>query len=426
MMRVWVLLSIGLFIGLMAFGQQSEYYLVANFREVPGAVVTDKGEQRTTFFGSIGFRVVSTEKGLLLYLFDFNLVSPGVPTGKGNSGLISLRMSGGFDKPMPYDPRSGLVSWEFPMILHYELIDRIKGFKPAGTEGEMDMFIPFTEEMKGKLTTRFPEPLPAKVAKAGKTNVDLDLISDLGSGVLELIREIRITIHGLGIDWNPVRPAQVLKIQPVFIGTGPTDPNRTGSAWDTLMANAHNLWNRCGSVRCIQFQINNPIYLNKPAYKVLESKDEARALLAEVDVPDAVEVFVVERMTFACDWGGGACYSPGTAAAKIVTCDQQLAVPDPCPCSCWRYCPSGCGFCMECRTGAVNQYHLAHELGHALNLDHPGGNDLAESSRCSVMIASGFCADNPDRQSAKNCRNASNPLLYWRISLCTGRPDIMD
>ncbi|MCS7240738.1 MAG: hypothetical protein NZ651_05800 [Candidatus Bipolaricaulota bacterium] len=419
---VWLVISV--FISLTAFSQQgAEYYLTGNFKEIFGTVVTDKGEQRGEFFGTIGFRVVPGEKGLALYLVEFNLVSKGVPTEKGDSGLLSLRLFDLFEKPLSYDPRSGRASAEFQMVLHYELIDRVKGFRRAEGKGELDLFPSFTEEMKGKASIRFPEAL--QVAETGGTTADLDLTLELSTAVLGSIRKISL-VGRVRVDWTRLRqPAQVLKIQPVFIGTGPTDPNRTGVAFNTLMTRASELWSRCGTVRCLKFEVNNPIYLNKPAYKVLESETEAASLRAEVSVADAVEIFVVERMTFACSWGGGACFSAGTASAKIVTCDQQLNVPAPCPCP--SFCPATCPPCPPCQTGAVNSYHLAHELGHALNLDHPGQPyGLAAVTVGSNMEPSGFCCDNPNVQSAKNCRNASNPLLYWGTALCFGRPDIMD
>lgn len=415
-----MLTIIGVFIGLTAFGQQgAEYYLTGNFKELPGTVTTDKGEQRTSFFGAIGFRVVQSEKGLLLYLIEFNLVSKGIPTEKGDSGLVSLRLFDDFEKPLSYDPRSGRASSELHMVLHYELIDRVKGFRRGEMKGEMDLFPSFTEEMKGRLLVRFPEAMQA--AEKGSISLDLDLTLELSAAVLGSLRKISLTTL-VRVDWTRLRsPALVLKIQPVFIGTGPTDPNRTGTAFNTLMTYASQLWSRCGTVRCIKFEVNNPIYLNKPAYKVLDSETEADNLRAEVNVADAVEVFVVDRMTFVCAWGGGACFSSGTAAAKIVTCDQQLAVPTPCPCP--DFCPSTCPPCPPCQTGRVNLYHLAHELGHALDLHHP---PHSSSTAGSNMEPSGFCCDNPNVQSAKNCRNASNPLLYWGSALCFGSPDIKD
>jgi len=166
MKYVWVLLVIGLSAGLTALGQKPpEYYLTGNFKEAPGIVATDKGDQQTNFFGSIGFRVVPTEKGLLIYLFNFNLISRGVPTQKGDTGLLSLRLLEALEKPMTYDPRSGRASGEFQMVLHYELIDRAKGFRSVETKGETDLFASFTEEMKGKMIARFPDR-PMQVLQA--------------------------------------------------------------------------------------------------------------------------------------------------------------------------------------------------------------------------------------------------------------------
>jgi len=76
----------------------------------------------------------------------------------------------------------------------------------------------------------------------------------------------------------------------------------------------------------------------------------------------------------------------------------------------------------------VNHYHLAHELGHALGLGHPGTSsaDLVAGTSSSNMEPSGFCCDNPDVQSVHNCRSVANPLLFWRSSICRGASDIRD
>lgn len=425
--RMWMFAAVGVLAALAAFGQQPlEYYLTGNLREVPGTVTTDKGDQRTTFFGSIGFRVVPTEKGLLFYLIDFNLISKGVLTSQGESGVLGVSLAVDPQPPSIYDPKTGRASWEFRAILHYELIDRVKGFRKVEVKGENDAFVPFTERLKGKLSGRFPEAL--KVADKGSTTFDGEIVFDLTDAELGVVRRITLAARFV-IDWTRLRaPAQFLKIQPVFIGTGPADPTATGTAFPTLMARAHELWNKCGTVRCIRFVVNTPIYLNKPAYRVLDSDAEITRLLAEVSEADAVEVFVVERLA-TCDLigGGGACWFPGTASAKIVTSDQQLSVPCPCPVACRTFCPcGGCGT-SPATCGAVNYYHLAHELGHALNLDHPGRPyGLADVTAGSNMEPSGFCCDNPNIQSAKNCRNAANPLLYWGTALCVGKPDILD
>lgn len=431
--KVLVLLLVAFLVAVPVFGQKQvaplvplrlvQYQLTANLEDAQGTVMTEKGEDRAEFFGSMAFRVVpGGEKGVSLYLSKLNLVSKGVGTPRGDSGLLSLSLLTEDQMRVEYDPRSGRFGTAAPLKFHYELIDRIRGFRQAEGKGEADLFAPYTEVMIAELSGRFSEPLEAR--DEGKVSADVEMMLKLTSPVLGVIQEVRLYAKLVFQWWHLLKPAEFLKIQPVFIGYGSTDPNRTGTAFDTLMNRCIELWNRCGSVRCIKFAVNTPIYINNSAYKVLDSSAEATSLRAEVNVADAVEVFVVDHMvtSVACSWGGGACWGSGTASAKVVSCDQQLSVPCPCPAACTGYCP-----CGACQCGDVNYYHLAHELGHALNLDHPGQPyGLAEVTYGSNMAPSGFCCDNPNVQSAKNCRNASNPLLYWGSSICSGTPDIND
>jgi len=398
--------------------QRTSYYLTGNIESSEGTATTDRGRQGASLFGAIAFRVTPQEKGDLgIVLSGLNLVGKGVPTERGDSGVISISLARP-ESGLVYKPRTGEVSGEMEAILHYELIDRVKGYREQECKGECDKFDPYTERMTGKLSGRFMQPL--QPTDKGSVQFEGELTFELTSEVLAAIRRVYI-IFRVVIDWSLFTPAEVLKIQPVFIGSGASDPSATGTAFTTLMNYAHDMWNRCGTVRCIRFAVNAPIYVNNSAYRVLDNSAEATALRGEVNVADAVEVFVVERMStsLACSWGGGATFSSGTASAKIVTCDQQMAVPCPCPSACTGYCP-----CGSCLCGAINPYHLAHELGHVLDLYHP--SDSPYSTPTSIMEPSGFCCDNPNAQSAKNCRNADNPLLFWGTAICTRSPDIAD
>ncbi len=398
--------------------QRTSYYLTGNIGSSEGTATTDRGRQGTNLFGSIGFRVIPQQKGeLALVLSGLNLVGKGVATERGDSGVISISLAQS-EYELAYQPRTGEIGGEVEAILHYELIDRVKGYKEQECKGECDKFDPYTERMIGKLSGRFEQPL--QPTDKGSVQFTGEVTLELSSRVLGALKRVYLVFRVV-IDWSLFEPAEVLKIQPVFIGSGPTDPNVTGTAFTTLMNYAHDMWNRCGTVRCIRFAVNAPIYVNNSAYRVLDDSAEATALRGEVSVADAIEVFVVERMStsLACSWGGGATFSSGTASAKIVSCDQQMSVPCPCPSACTGYCP-----CGSCLCGAINPYHLAHELGHVLDLYHP--SDSPYSTATSIMEPSGFCCDNPNAQSAKNCRNADNPLLFWGTAICTGSPDISD
>ncbi|MFC2095649.1 hypothetical protein ACFLSW_04345 [Candidatus Bipolaricaulota bacterium] len=395
------------------------HYLTGNLVETEGIATTGKGQQEGSFFGSIGFQVWQKEKEIpQINLSRLNFVSPGVSTAEGESGVISISLAES-SVPLEYQPRTGELSGEVEAVLHYELIDRLRGYKKQECQGECDLFEPYTERLVGKFSARFAESLEPR--EEGRTKLEGEVVLQLSESILGYIREIVLHII-VEINWSLFEPADVLRIQPVFVGTGPSDSTASGTAFNTLMNYSHNMWNRCGDERCIKFVVNAPIYVNNNAYKILDDSTEAAAFRSEVNVANAIEVFVAREMStsLACSWGGGACFSSGTAAAKIVSCDQQMAVPNPCPAPCTSYCP--CGACLS---GAINPYHLAHELGHALDLPHPPGSS-PPSTVNSIMEPSGFCCDNPNLQSGKNCRNAANPLMFVLFSICTGSPDISD
>jgi len=393
----------------------NSYYLTGDITQ-KGIVKTGGKDQDTTFEGEIRFLVTQGKNGeVMLSLDRLNLVSKGVMTEKGDSGVIGINLEKS-EVPVRYDPKTGEIFAEFTSILHYALIDEVLGFTKAKSEEE-DLFISQTETLAGQLTGRLPEQL--KVQEKGSVALNSEIIYKLEKPALGLISEIRCVISIADLIWSLTAPSDVLMIQPVFIGTGPADPTRTGKVYEPLIRNASNIWGRCGTVRCISLQSKTPIYINNNDYKVLNSQTEATNLRAEVNDPTAVEIFIVDRWDPYYD-GGGACWSSGTASAKIVTCDQQLDVPCPPPAGLWR-CDTG--FC-----GAVNYFHLGHELGHAIGLAHygDGGGGLIDGTSGSIMDASGFCWDNPGVQSAKNCRSASSPLFTTGRSICTGSPDIMD
>jgi hypothetical protein len=403
------------------------YFLLGNIKDARGTIDTDRGTQQTSFSGEIALSLVLDEKGgQTLNLMRLNLLSPGVATANGQSGTIGLNLEEDSTKTN-FERKSGQISSQFRSKLHYALIDKIKGFIPGGGKEE-DVYYSYIETMSGQLDARLPQDL--KLAEGSTASLDGEIVLTLDDPVIGALQNMRIIISIRDLWISITEPAEILNVQPVFIGTGRSDPTATGTVYPTLIRMAADIWNRCGTERCLTIRSNDPIYINDDGYRVIEGgrdaiiigTSEAYDLMDEVDVLDAVEVFIVERWDPFYD-GGGATWSSGTASSKIVTCDQQLDVPCPPPSELW-----GCsgGFC-----GDVNYYHLAHELGHVLNLCHPDPGEpcrsgMSRGTANSILEPSGFCRDNPDVQSARNCRLASSPLLYWGRSGCTGVPNIND
>lgn len=391
------------------------YYLQGNLAGLKAYVMTDKGQQEVPFAGSIVLRLTPVENTFKISISSLNLFAKGINTAKGNSGTIGLSIASTAEAV--FNRSTGQISIPIQATLHYEMIDKLKGFRQSEKSREMDNFVPFTEIMAGVFNTRLPKDL--RIQERSKVTMEAQINIEVVQQVVGLFPKMMFKLQSILELLKG--PAQVLKIQPVFVGTGPGDATATGKAFNTLKNYAISNWSKCGTVRCVSLVFNEPIYVNKPAYRILDNSTEASSFMAEVSVTDAVEIFVAEKLSssLTCAWGGGATFSSGTASAKIVTSDEQLGVPCPCPCP--TYCPLG-----PCSCGALNNYHLAHELGHAIGLAHPGDTGLAPSTAGSVMAASGMCNDNPSTQSAKNCRNASNPLFAAGTAICISSPDIMD
>jgi len=370
---------------------------------------TDKGKVKSPVSGEIVFKVYMYKGKLRLKLIKLSFIGGPVKTGKGSSGIISAWFISEEDVTLKRNKFIIPITLNF----HYKLIDKILGYgKPE--DQKCAEFTSYVEKFKGLLKGEFSKSL--EVIKEGdKLEVRITLKAQNKTLKLNIITEVFLDFRSFICFLRVTRITYRIPIQPVFIRSGPADPNPTGWAFNEMMNHAKEVWGKC----CIEFEIRDPIYINNVNYKVLESVAEAERLMDEVDIPDAIEIFVVDRWDPLYD-GGGATWSGGTAAAKIVTCDQQLAVPG---------------------MGDINKNHLAHELGHVLTFKHPGTGVYTCPRHLSppydyrvygtpntVMEPSGFYADNPSTQSMCQCEEAFNPLLRvytQRGSICVVKPCVL-
>ncbi len=127
------------------------------------------------------------------------------------------------------------------------------------------------------------------------------------------------------------------------------------------------------------------------------STSEASDVLNTVDDDDCVEVFFVEGDNgMHNNWGGGASFSGGESYTKIISSDGNV-------------------------DAGVDFVHLAHELGHSMDLPHP--NAYNSSSTNTLMCPSGYANDNPARNSQENKDNIANPLFTFALKLVSAGPD---
>ncbi|MFC2108774.1 hypothetical protein ACFLS5_04850 [Candidatus Bipolaricaulota bacterium] len=375
----------------MAQRKSEEWTLVGRIEKAVALVQTDVGEQEVPLEGQIQFS--SDPYGNELRVERLDLLGQSLKSERGPTGLISISLLPGARTESSAE--EGYVRSEFQATLHYELIDEILGYYTPQREEQPHNFLSYRETMRGTLEGRFAGPL--KPGERETTEFEGTLVLQLDEAKLAVLIEWKIYVVSI-FWWERVFGlVDTVCIQPVFVRSGPSDSSPTGSSFNTMMSNAAALWAKC----CVFFDVKPPIYVNNSSYKVLSGQTEAEALKAEHSNANCIEIFVADRFDPVWD-GGGACWAGGTAAAKIVTCDQQLSIP----------CGSGTGECAAPNCGALNQNHLAHEIGHALNLLHPGTSwtGMIAGSSGSVMAPSGWCADNPSGQSTHNCDSASNPL----------------
>eukprot|EP01061_Rhynchopus_euleeides_P020255 TRINITY_DN32_c0_g1_i5.p1 TRINITY_DN32_c0_g1~~TRINITY_DN32_c0_g1_i5.p1 ORF type:complete len:440 (+),score=166.57 TRINITY_DN32_c0_g1_i5:67-1386(+) len=222
---------------------------------------------------------------------------------------------------------------------------------------------------------------------------------------IELERPLVIEV----VWWWRFEVAKKLCLQPVRIGTvtftGGSFPfglsvHYSGDGWAFGLPQLRAEWAKADVV----FEERSWKTLFKSSYSTLTS-GEASALRAEVDDDDCVEIFFVDQFSPVDQWGGGATWSGGTASTKIITTDGNA-------------------------DGGIDLTHLAHEVGHAITLKHPGSGfptaaspHRVDGSSGTLMCGSGYLNDNPKVNSQWNKDNVQNPLFKFAIKLRSAGPD---
>lgn len=370
--------------------------------------------------GSLSLHWQATEEQLKrgeVEVHQFNLVFPGVrqsaitgkePKSKQNVGLLGMSVPVSRTKVrLRYDPQNQTATGEIPVQVHFPQLDEI--FPPEFVKGrESDFAVSRTQRGRVKLELKFATPLDKAASDAAQSRKEATAMARASARIeVEPLQAGGAVIAGYQFDFRefqiPLRIAPLfifevarrLCVQPVRIRNNASDASPTGAGLAFGMPGANTQWGKAD----ITFNVRSWMTVTNAALKVATEGAEEDQIRASVDVGDCIEVFFVENFSPVSLHGGGATWSSGTAAAKIISSDGNA-------------------------TFGVDLTHLAHELGHVLSMGHPGNPfGLFDPSTNSLMCPSGWHNDNPKRNSQDNANNAANPLLRFAIKLRGPGPD---
>jgi hypothetical protein len=348
----------------------------------------------------------------VLEVQGFNLVYFGVPqepvTGFKPRGKATAALGFAADPDqrqyLKYDPKAGLIYGEIAGSID---LPQFAELVPPQADEKGDDFRMRTQRatLRVQLSVEQSGSLYEQRAPVEKRTgaVDVEVVAqpdaDLRIGDYRIVTE-RIPLE-FELGWFPViEVAKRLCVQPVRIGS------ITFNGWPPVLQfqltgdglafgkpGAINQWAKADVV----FEWRDWMTVWNASYLTLTS-GENTALRGEVSVDDCVEVFFVDRFSPNALWGGGATWGSGTASAKIISSDQNADF-------------------------GIDHTHLAHELGHAIALMHPGSGSAKDGSTGTLMCPSGFMNDNPQVNSQENKNKVSNPLLTFAIKLVSAGPD---
>lgn len=376
------------------------------------AAVLDIGQDKLDLKGSVSFSLRSDETSLkngIVSVSGFNVVFGDVPqelltyagTEYNKTGNLTFVVTA--RQRLKYDAERGVISGKVAGYIGADYMS--SQAEPLADSGRDHNRAP---RQKAVMTLRMQlsEPFEAAAVQTKpirqKVNLEVAIEADEDRNIAAQSLTLRIDTSVSVIDSIVAWPwfwevAQNLCLQPVRIGSLTWNwpllsVDYTGAGLDFGMPGAHTQWAKAD----VTFTVRD--------WKTVWRSDlfnfstsEAGDLLDEVDDADCVEVYFVEgdsgMHTF---WGGGATFSSGSADTKIISSDGNV--------------PPG-----------IDLTHLAHELGHAVDLPHPTG--AAGVSTNTLMCPSGFMNDNPARNSQENENNLSNPLLTFSLKLASAGPD---
>lgn len=342
------------------------------YTDVPQALISGrKSEIYET--GNLGFSIDALEEGQYLEYDPQKLTLTGIVSGSASiSQFDEIYQPKDDGRGHDFDTLTQIAKLQVQIFLDKPLDANIGSEKPAQFGGKMDM------------------------------DIDVQARRDYDIGGYRLINPDLQLIELEIAWWIQLEVAKRLCLQPVRIGYF-----TSGGGWPPIftvhysgdglafgLPGAQTEWGKADVVFTVR-EWKNVFNVN---YSTLTS-GEAAALRATVDDDDCVEIFFVDRFSPNAMWGGGATWGGGTASTKIISSDENA-------------------------DHGIDATHLAHEIGHAITLKHPGEGfpnasapHRVDGSTGTLMCPSGFMNDNPQVNSQWNKDSVQNPLFTFAIKV---------
>ena len=372
--------------------------------DVPGIITTSAGPRTSRVRGEAVIVVLGDhEKTRGLYLDRFGIAAAGVEAHNSHTGIITVRglsASGA----VSFGRRVDKVRIDAACDINYESLDRARG--KAINKG--CYYIPATEPaaavIEGQVATTGRQLESARIyvsCAAGEFEEVVAIEVLLKKALLKPIPGPEVHYRfGKGEEWAPSLDSNLdsnvcvgtmrrqLIVQPVAFRSSASDPSPSGSTSAAQLATAQTVWTK----GCIDLVIRSTVTITNSTLKTSSDLTAIRGAYTDSD-PNVIEVFFVQN-TLSATGGGNA------GAIGVASCKPVIAEPN-----------SG------------NPVLVAHELGHVLNLLHPGAGSNSDPG--TVMAPTGS-AMVPGTQLATHimCTSIANPVLQTTTTACCLTHDI--